>query len=129
MTIYDLVLTHKFDTMTTDKLWNFTYEEIKPIVPDLLMWLQDLHWPVSEPVSKYLQSISEHLTDNILDILKGHDEEWKYAVITVFGLRTNKPLAPRLLEEIKRIASDPTPGEQTENVHEIAAQVASRYIL
>ncbi len=90
MTIYDLIPTNKADTATAEKLWYFSFEEIKPIVPDLLTWLQDLHWPVSEPISKYLQTFSEHITDNLLDILKGNDDEWKYSIIYIFGLKAEK---------------------------------------
>jgi len=129
MTIYDLIPKDKGDLETAEKLWHFSPEEIMPIVPDLLMWLQDLHWPVSEPVSKYLQAISEHLTDEILEILKGNDNEWKYSIIVVFGARTEKHINPRLVDEIRRIATDPTPGEQAEDVDDIAKEVISRYTL
>ncbi len=127
MTIYDLIPTDKSDTAAAEKLWYFSHEEIKPIFPDLLIWLQDLHWPVSVPVSKYLQAISEHLTDDILDILKGEDNMWKHGVIVVFGVRTEKPLDPRLLNELKRIATNPTPGEQAEGVAEVAQEVIEKH--
>ena len=82
-----------------------------------------MNWPGARPVSKYLQSISEHLTEDILKILKGTDDIWKYWTLHVFGLWTSKSLDKKIIEEIKRIATTPTLGEKNEEVDEIAKQI------
>ncbi len=82
-----------------------------------------MNWPVAFPVSKYLISISENLTDEILIILKGDDPTWKYWTINLFGLNSNKPLDNKLIEEIQRIAIYPTFGEKQDEVDEIAKAV------
>lgn len=85
MTIHQLIQKDKFDIATADKLSNYSYDEIRLIVPDLLIWIQDMNWPVAGPISKYLQSISEYLTDDIVMILKGTDDIWKYWSLHVFS--------------------------------------------
>ena len=78
MEISELIPKHKSDIETANKLPNYTYEELKPIIPELFTWIQDMNWPVSHPIANYLISISEHLTDNIIAILNSNDTVWKY---------------------------------------------------
>lgn len=123
MTIQQLIPKDKSDIETADRLSGHSYDEIKAIVPDLLTWIQDMNWPVSGPVSRYLQTISEFLTDDILKILKGTDDIWKYWALHVFGLWTSRPLDKKVIDEITRIATNPTPGEKNEGVDEIAKKI------
>ena len=123
MEIRELIPKDKFDIETADKLPNYTYEELKPIIPELLAWIQDMNWPVSGPVSKYLDSISEHLTEEIIEILNGNDPLWQYWTLHVFGLWSTKPLNPKILEVVRRIANEPTAMELQEEVSEIANEV------
>ncbi|MEM8890995.1 MAG: DUF5071 domain-containing protein [Bacteroidota bacterium] len=122
MEIRKLIPKDKGDVETAQKLFSYTYEEIRPIVPDLLEWIQDMNWPVAGPVSEYLESISEHFPEEILAILQGDDDIWKYWCIHVFGLWSKKEIHPVLLKEIKRIAESPTEGEIREEVQEVALE-------
>lgn len=115
----DLLPKDKFDIETAEKLSNFSYEEIKPIIPELMEWIQDMNWPVSHPVADYLISVSENLTDEILKVLEGDDEMWKYWCIGVFGFYSKKELDPRVEMQIRRIAANPT---ENEIVHEVDQQ-------
>jgi len=105
MDITELIPKHKHDTETAEKLKNYSYEEIKPIVPQLLEWMQDMNWPVSRPVSAYLETHIDHISEEILRILRGNDEQWKYWIVIVFGPSTQNT---EVLNEIKRIAFNPT---------------------
>jgi len=45
----------RFESLeTAEKLSGYSYDEIKPIVPELLTWIQDMNWPVARPVADYL---------------------------------------------------------------------------
>jgi hypothetical protein len=122
MDIRELIPKHKSDIETAEKLKACSYEEIKPIIPDLLECLQDCNWPVSRPVANYLVTISEHLTGDIVKILQGNDDIWKYWCLRVFAVRATS-IAPALMDEIKRIASQPTQSEIDELVHETALEI------
>jgi hypothetical protein len=123
MTIQQLIPKDKFDIETADKLSKYSYDEIKPIVPELLTWIQDMNWPVARPVSEYLQVISDHLTEDIIEILRGPDDVWKYWSLHVFGLWTTKPLDNRIIQELKRIIANPTKGEIEDGVQEVAQKI------
>ncbi|MEK6153122.1 DUF5071 domain-containing protein [Flavobacteriaceae bacterium 3-367] len=123
MNIEKLIPTDKGDVETAKKLKNYSYEELRPIIPLLLEWIQDMNWPVAGPVADYLASISEHLTDNIIGILKGRDDVWKYWCVKVFGIDAIKPIDPKLWKEFNRIATNPSPQEIAEEVHELAVEL------
>lgn len=112
MNIKSLVPKDKLDIETAEKLMQYSYEEIKPIIPNLLEWIQDMNWPVARTVAEYLITISENLTPEIVEILNGDDEMWKYWTIGVFGIYSEKNLQPEVLEIINRIAINPTIEEK-----------------
>ncbi|MEP0214397.1 MAG: DUF5071 domain-containing protein [Cellulophaga sp.] len=114
---------HKGDTEAVANLKDYSYKQVKPIVPELLTWLQDLNWPVADPIALYLQSIAEYITDDIIAILKSKDEVWKYWLVLVFGTNATAPIAPKLLAEFKRIATQPTKAEIAEETQDLALEV------
>ncbi len=122
MNLRELIPKNKGDIETAERLKNYSYEEIKTIVPELLTWIQDMNWPVAGPVSNYLESISEYLTDDIIKILNGNDDVWKYWCVSVFGLNAIKPIDPKLMTEFKRIATNPTQKEVYEEIHELTLE-------
>ena len=122
--IQDLIPKNKGDLSTAEKLKNYSYEDLKEIIPNLLEWLQDLNWPVAKPVSEYLESIHDKMTTELHDILKSNEDEvWKYWIITIFGPITESPV---IKNEIIRIAISPTKNERIEEVDEVAKEIVSR---
>ncbi|RQO36700.1 DUF5071 domain-containing protein [Chryseobacterium sp. KBW03] len=122
--IQDLIPKNKGDLSTAEKLKNYSYEDLKEIIPNLLEWLQDLNWPVAKPVSEYLESIHDKMTTELLAIIKSNEDEvWKYWIITIFGPITESPV---IKNEIIRIAISPTKNERIEEVDEVAKEIVTR---
>ncbi|QHT69145.1 DUF5071 domain-containing protein [Rhodocytophaga rosea] len=126
ITLKELIPKNKTDIEAVEKLYQYSYQEIKPIVPQLLEWLQDINWPVATPMADYLLTMSDYLTDDIIAILRGKDEVWKYWCLYAFGINTIKPIEPRLLQEIEQIAYFPTQGEKEEEVQEVASKIMNK---
>ncbi|SMO93232.1 protein of unknown function [Chryseobacterium rhizoplanae] len=121
--IRDLIPKNKGDLSTAEKLTNYSYEELKEIIPNLLEWLQDMNWPVAKPVSEYLESINDKITTELLSIIKRNDDEvWKYWIITIFGPITQSPI---IKNEIIRIATSPKKNEIIEEVDEVAKGIVN----
>jgi hypothetical protein len=116
----DLIPKDKHDIQRAENLKNYSYSELKPIIPELLEWLQDLNWPVAKPISEYLKSINENISQEILAILKTNDSVWKYWIISIFGKITNDNF---FRNEIIRIATNPTKDEVAEEVDKIADEI------
>ena len=73
MNVKELVPKHKFDDSNIEKLYMLTDEEIKPIIYDLLVWLQDYNWPVADKVLKVLLEREDLVLPHIKYILKKDD--------------------------------------------------------
>lgn len=120
MDIKTLIPKDKFDFETVDRLKSCSYDQIESIIPELLEWLQDMNWPISQPIAEYLLPFSEKIAPEILKILQGKDEIWKYWMLVTFGKITKDKL---VLEEINRIAKNPTQEEADNEVSEIANEI------
>ena len=120
MNITDLVPKDKGDVETAKRLSGYTYEEVKPIISQLMSCIEDMNWPIGYYVANYLKTITEHLSAEILEILKTNDGMWKYWTLIVFGDIIDN-LA--IKEEIKRIAIDPTYDEIDCEVNEVANKI------
>jgi hypothetical protein len=104
----------KFDLSTTEELMQLDDDEIEAIIPDLLIWIQDMNWPVSQLIALVL-IVHRKLTEKyLLDLLKPEqrDNIWKYNIITQLLMKwPSKAYDPRIIAEIIRIAEEPTKGE------------------
>ncbi|MFG4001547.1 DUF5071 domain-containing protein [Flavobacterium aquidurense] len=120
MTTETLIPKDKFDYETVDRLKSCSYDQIESIIPELLEWLQDMNWPISQPIAEYLLPFFEKIAPEILKILQGKDEVWKYWMLVTFGKITKDKL---VLEEINRIAKNPTQEEADNEVSEIANEI------
>ena len=119
MNIKELIPAHKDDQKVIERLKKLSFEEIKPIIPDLLEWLQDMNWPIAGPVAEILKPFSDSIVPEIIKILKTNDGLWKWGILTALARTTTNQM---LLTEIERIAKFPTRDEIEEelNVEAIA---------
>ena len=120
MDIKDLIPKDKFDIETAEMLRNYSFKNIHPIVPDLLEWLQDGNWPVSKTVADFLIPFTDDISQEILYILKGTDEVWKYWILLIFGKTIKNEI---VINEIKTIAINPTDDEINDGVNDIAIKI------
>lgn len=120
MDIKSLVPKDKFDLETVEKLKQHSFEDIEPIIPDLLEWLQDMNWPVSQPIAAFLLPFSEEIAPEIVKILKGKDEMWKYWILVTFGKNIKNKW---VVQEITRIADNPTQDEIDHELNVIAHEI------
>lgn len=123
MYIKNLLPKDKYDLESVENLKNFSFDEIQPIVPELLEWLQDCNWPVSKPIVNFLIPYTDNISADILEILKGTDEVWKYWILSGFGDTITNNL---VIGEIKRIAFKPTKNELNEGISEIALELIQK---
>ncbi len=114
MDIKELIPKDKFDQKVIASLKKLSFEQLKPIIPDLLEWLQDMNWPIARPIADILEPFTEKLTPEIIEILKTDDGMWKLWILVTLG-RTNTD--PLLLNELERIARFPSKIEIEDGVN------------
>lgn len=119
----DLIPKHKFDQKVIGRLKTLSFEQLKPIIPDLLEWLQDMNWPIARPIADILKPFADRLTPEIIKILKTDDGMWKLWVLINLARNTTDPL---LLKEIERIAKFPFRYEIEDEVNLEAIAILNR---
>lgn len=71
----------KNDVSTAKKILDLPLNQTEKLLPLLLMWLQDLNWPVAQVLSPYLSANSLLIKSDIIEVLKGDDVMWQYWVL------------------------------------------------
>lgn len=101
--INSLIPQNKFDNMNIHKLEQLSDIEIKPIIRELLEWLQDYNWPIAKeilPIIIYHQNVS---MPHIIDVLESNDIMWQYWIIDLVIpnlLSSNKKTLRKYLERL-----------------------------
>ena len=125
MDIKDLIPKNKYDISAVSELKKLSDIEIESIIPELLVWIQDMNWPIAEDIAEVLSVHCKVTEPYILDILKPEqqDEIWKFNVIK-YLLKKNKSFSENtsIMSEVERIADLPTKGEQLELVDTAAKE-------
>lgn len=57
------------------------YPRVKEVLPQLLVWLQDLNWPGSKETAEFLLNIGSPIIPHVHEVLRGSDTEWQYWVL------------------------------------------------
>jgi len=119
MDVRKLIPRHKHDHEVIKDLQKLSFEELRPVIPDLLVWLQDMNWPVASSVADILRPYIDRITPQLIEILRTDDGMWKFWILN-FAKNTTDPL---LLREIERIAKFPTRDEIEDEVNLVAISI------
>ncbi len=114
MDIRELIPKHKDDQKVIAGLKKLSFEELEPIIPELLVWMQDMNWPIGRPIADILKPFVSRMTSEIIKILRTNDSTWEYWVLTNLVSDTTDPL---VLMEIERIAKFPSKVEIEDEVN------------
>lgn len=112
---------HDFDSINRIKL--LSDEDIKPIIPDLLKWLQDSNWPIAREVMKILHRFDGELTPYIKEILCSSDAGWKYYILADFVSELPKERIAELKPELLDLALHPNNLDQSVEVDKEAIAI------
>lgn len=118
-----LIPKDKHDISAVEKLVGYSFDEIEPIVPDLLEWLQDINWPVAKPIAKCLLAYTERLTPYLLEILKTSDGMWKYWCLDVFFVGSKTQPSAEIKAALHRIVQFPSNDELEDEVYLLATEI------
>lgn len=116
--VYNLLPKDKFDNSNIEKLKQLTDEEISPILPRLLEWIQDYNWPIAKDVLSVLALHQCELVPLIINVLKPEEKDdiWKYEIITYLLPLFSDENMKAVLSSVKRIAENPSENERLEEV-------------
>ncbi|MET1260682.1 DUF5071 domain-containing protein [Flagellimonas sp. DF-77] len=127
MKIKNIVPKDKADVEFINGLCKYGIDEVREVVPTLLASLQDGNWPCAGPVADYLAKHTNEIYKEILNVLRGNDETWKYWVVKFLVLHSEVIPNSKIMQVVERIAYSPTKPEKIEEVDEIALEVIDKY--
>ena len=113
----------KEDVEFVNYLKMMNIEDIISDIPILLEWLQDGNWLQAQLITQYLLPNVNIIKSDIIDILRGGDEMWKYWVLNGLLSDTNKKLDNEILIEIERLYLNPSEDEKEVEVNLIAYSI------
>ena len=122
MNVKDLVPKDKHDISNINKLYNLSDEEMKPIVYNLLEWIQDYNWPVAQELVPLLKEREDIIFPYMSDILRGDDFMWKYWIMDLIIPDFSFEYKNALKDDILLLINDPDIDEDTESIREIAKE-------
>jgi hypothetical protein len=115
----------KSDVELADALCAVPCEQLSLHVTDLLVWLQDINWPVARSVAAALSRCGDELVDPVRGVLRSDDDIWKLWVLSELLPRVRRSVLVALRDDILCIARQPTSGEQIEGAHRAAQALSS----
>ena len=74
----DLLPRNKFDFKRMNYIKKMDRSEIRPLLPGLMEWLQDLNWPIATEVVELLLTFPNEIVPLVKDVLATNDYVWKY---------------------------------------------------
>ncbi|MDZ7879657.1 MAG: DUF5071 domain-containing protein [Saprospiraceae bacterium] len=125
-----LVPKNKHD-MDFDKVLDFHwygYKELKPIIPELLTWLQDINWPVARPISAVLKPMLPDILPELIPILEGDDAVWKYHILQVFFIETKSEHYLKIKPLLEQLAYQPSAIDEKEEVSLLAKEILEKHL-
>jgi len=122
MNVKELVPKNKLDDSNIEKLYILSDEEIKPIIYDLLEWLQDYNWPVADKVLKVLLKREDLVFPHIKNILKCDDFMWKYWIMDLLIPSFNMEHKKELKQDLLDLINDSQTDEDTNDLREVAIE-------
>ncbi len=120
--IFELVPKDKHDISSIEKLSSIDIKEVEPILEDLMIWIQDINWPVAKELIKVLPRFHLMLVPVIHNIFETGDDVWKSWTLE---LLRNFPRETLILlkPDLERMVNFPTSSEILEYVTESANEI------
>ena len=117
----------KFDLEAIDRANGVGFPTLNPVLPELLLWLQDLNWPVARVMADLLITAGPELVPAMRSALVSGDSIWKHNLLTELCPKLRTEILQELAPDIARLADDPTEGDRKETV-DLAAKAIIKSI-
>ena len=121
-----LVPKDKFDLDTAQAAVDAGYPSVAPILPELLVWLQDCNWPVAHVLAPFLASVGEPLVPHVAHVMSSDDYVWKYWMIGAI-MRHSPDVARSFRSELERLVASPLDVESRNELDQLAQEVLELY--
>jgi len=123
MNLANCVPKNKSDFAALDQANRVGFPALNPVLPELLVWLQDMNWPVAERVAALLSGAGEEILPHIRSVLSSNDSAWKYWVLTELVPNLDVHVFSELTSDLVKLAESPAGEDREESVDEAARRL------
>jgi hypothetical protein len=114
---------HKQELEACSRLQGASIAEVEEHLVELLVWLQDMNWPVAAHVVNKLQNCGKALIEPVSNILYGDDGTWKYFIISGFLPNVNSEVWAAIKPHVERLVNEPSAVDIQEEVNIVAEEL------
>ncbi|WP_010095155.1 DUF5071 domain-containing protein [Ornithinibacillus scapharcae] len=114
---------NKFDTNAIVQLQQASKEEVVPILPELLTWIQDINWPIATEIVNLLRTYYKETVPYIKNILISDDSIWKYWCLLELIQPMEKNYQLLFYKEVQQLAYHPSESDKIEEIDIIAREI------
>ena len=117
-------LQDKFDLTAVAALAHADAPTLRPLLTELLAWLQGSNWPIATPLAEILRPHQQAFDAEIATVLCGDDAVWKTSLLAgLLDFRAGDETG----RAAERIARCPTAAERAEGADEVARDFLTRW--
>lgn len=117
----DLLPRDKLDLERAEVVVALGYPAVAPLLPDMMLWLQDSNWPVCDVFAPFLATIGAPLVPEVRRVLESNDESWKYWVL-LYIVSKSPAVKGGVRDQLVRIAGA-EPSDEDEETHLLAKEL------
>ncbi|HMU83483.1 MAG TPA: DUF5071 domain-containing protein [Leptospiraceae bacterium] len=121
--LHALLPRSKHDLDNVQLLMNAGLPEIKPVLPQLFEWIQDINWPVARLLLPFLRSLGSKCREEIQSVLQSDDAMWKYWIITELIAKMDQIEARAFMPDLENLLATATLEDKNNEVEAVAAEV------
>jgi hypothetical protein len=113
----------KFDFERVNQIKKCDKQDVIPLLPGLLEWIQDMNWPIAAEIADILVTFPKEMVPHIKHVFSTDDDIWKYWCLVYVVKKFSKEDKELLRAELIRLSSTPTAGERLEEVDQKAREI------
>ena len=120
--IRDLLPRDKLDLERAEAIVAQGYPAVAPVLPDLMVWLQDSNWPVCDIIAPFLAGLGAPVIPEVRGVLDSDDAIWKRWVL-LYVVAESGEVREGVRDQLARLADAEPTEEEEEGLREIAAEI------
>ena len=122
----ELVPSAKDETDLAKKLVALGYPAVKPVLAEIVEWVEDASWPVAKVFLPFLARIGAPLVPHVRYVLQSQDEQLKRVVLDhIVG--ESGALAHGISVDLLRLIDAPTDAERAEGLQTTADELFRKF--
>ncbi|WP_139293597.1 DUF5071 domain-containing protein, partial [Mycobacterium tuberculosis] len=111
------------DFETLNRLKACEKNVVRPLIPELFDWLQDINWPISSDLSDILLNFDDELIPHIRKVLQSDDGTWKYSILIKLVCKMSISNRVKLIPDLKKLSASKESYDLDEGLDELSMEI------